>query len=412
MREQNQAWQTVKSGSTSVKIYRNAHASNRSGFTYVVAWHTPTGRKRTKFADKDAAVAEARLRASLLSSGRVEMADLSRADRDELLAARKIAGELPVLTALREWRRAAYLTQGQIITAAEAWKARNRATIDRATVGEALDRFLREKKKAGYNTKANHGSILEAARKVLGHYQIAQVTAGILDAYLAKIAHPVSRNTHRKRLVTLWRWAQAKNFLPRDAKTEADQTSRSREQAPEVGIISAETYGKLLEHVRAKQPADLAALILAGFCGLRRGEVHGQDWGDVKLDQKHVRVTTAKKGTPARRLVPLSAAAVEWLLLCRNRKGAVCDGLAIDRLRKLGIAAKFVLPENCLRHGYISHHVAALGNVPQAALDAGNSVQIIHRHYRELVTKREGEQWFAILPAEAAEIISISGGGE
>jgi integrase len=332
----------------------------------------------------------------------VEATEVSRADREELFAARKLSGDVPLLAALKEWRKAANLTQGQVITAAEAWKARNRGEIDRATVGEALTRFLRDKKKLGYHTAANHGSILKAVRGALGDYQIAQVSASMIDGYLGKIAHPVTRNTHRKRVVTLWRWAQSKNLLPRDAKTEADQTSRSREQAPEVGIISAETYGKLLERVRVKEPADLAALVLAGFCGLRRGEIHGQHWDDVKLDVKHVRVTTAKKGTPARRLVPLSDAAVEWLMLCPKRKGAVCDGMAMDRVRKLGVEAEFVLPENCFRHSYISHHVAAIGNVPQAALDSGNSVQIIHRHYRELVTPAEGAEWFAIKPEAAS----------
>jgi len=398
MRAPKQAWQIVKSGSVTVKIYSNVHASNSSGWTYVVAWHTPAGRKRHKFADEGAAVEEARLRAGQLAAGKIEATEVSRADREELFAARKLAGDVPLLAALKEWRNAANLTQGQVIAAAEAWKARNRGKIDRATVSEALTRFLKEKKKAGYNTKANHGSILEAVREALGAYQIAQVSASMLDGYLGKIAHPVTRNTHRKRIVTLWRWAQSKNLLPRDAKTEADQTSRSREQAPEVGIISSDAYGKMLELVRAKTPADLPALVLAGFCGLRRGEIHGQDWADVKLDVKHVRVTTAKKGTPARRLVPLSDAAVEWLKLCPDRKGPVCDGMAIDRVRKLGIEAEVALPENCFRHSYISHHVAALGNVPQAALDAGNSVQIIHRHYRELVTPAEGAAWFAIKP--------------
>lgn len=412
MKARKKPWQTVKAGSVSVPIYRNAHDTNASGWTFVVAWHSPNGRKRAKFASESAAVEEARLRAGQLANGRAEASDVSRADREELLNARRLAGDVPLLAALKEWRKAADLTQGQVIASAEAWKARNRGKIERATVSEALTRFLKEKKKAGYNTEGNHGSILEAARAALGDYQIAQVSASMLDSYLSKIPHPVTRNTHRKRLVTLWRWAQAKGLLPRDAKTEADQTSRAREQAPEVGIISSATFAEALEHVRANAPDDLPAIILAGFCGLRRGEIHGQAWADVNLEQKHVRVTTAKRGTPARRLVPLSAAAIEWLMLAPDRTNDVCVGLAIDRVRKACIGAEMVLPENCFRHSWISHRVAETGNVPQVALDAGNSPQIIHRHYRELVTKAEGTAWFAITPAKEpgkpAEIIPMS----
>jgi integrase len=278
------------------------------------------------------------------------------------------------------------------------------------TVAELITRFLKEKKKLGYATAENHGSIFDAVKAELGDYQVASVTASILSSYLGKIAHPVTRNTHRKRIVTLFRWAQSKNNLPRDTRTEAEQTDRAREQAPPVGIISAPVFGKLLEFIRANQFDNLPALVLAGFCGMRRGEVHGQRWEDVDLARKFVRVTYAKKGTPARRLIPLCDAAVKWLLLCPDRTELVCSGLAIDQIRKLAIEKEFQLPDNCLRHAFITHHVAAIGNIPQAAIDAGNSVQIIHRHYRELVTPDEGKAWFAIEPrAEAeAEVISIS----
>ncbi len=413
MKAQNKPWQIIRAGSVSVKIYRNTHASNKSGWAYIVAWHSPTGRKRAKFADATKAVEEARLRAGQVSSGKIAAAGVSREDMDEMRLARQLAGKVPLVAAMKEWAQAAELTHGQVIAAAEAWKARNRSQIDQQTVAETLKRFLKEKEKAGYNTEANHGSIYRDVEGSLGGNQIAQVSASMLDDYLAKIGDPSTRNTHRKRIVTLWRWAQSKGLLPRDAKTEADQTSRAREEAPEVGIISSTTFGDLLEKVRSAAPDDLFALVLAGFCGLRRGEIHGQTWEDVNLKERHVRVTKAKRGTPARRLVPLSDAAVAWLMLAPDKTEFICTGMAIDRVRKLGIEAKLDLPDNCFRHAYISHRVAETGNVPQTSLDAGNSVQIIHRHYRELVTPAEGAAWFAVRPKarpdEQAEVIEISG---
>jgi hypothetical protein len=107
-------------------------------------------------------------------------------------------------------------------------------------------------------------------------------------------------------------------------------------------------------------------------------------------------VTSAKKNTPAMRLVPLSNCAIQWLDLCVNRKGLVCGNIAMDRIRDIGRTAKFSLPDNCFRHSFISHRVAQTGNVAETALEAGNSPQIIFRHYRELVTKEEGQAWFEI----------------
>jgi integrase len=179
----------------------------------------------------------------------------------------------------------------------------------------------------------------------------------------------------------------------------------------EIGTISAETYGNLLEHFRTKHPEYLAPLVLAGFAGLRRGEIHAQTWEDINLVTGNLRVTKGKKGTPARRLVKLCAAAVEWLMLTPDRTGPVCTNLAIDRIRHIARDAKFEIPENAFRHSFISHRVAATGNVAETSLVAGNSPDIIFAHYLELFTKAEGEAWFAIVPrarpAGVGEVIEM-----
>jgi integrase len=172
----------------------------------------------------------------------------------------------------------------------------------------------------------------------------------------------------------------------------------------------------MLQLVAAKSPDLLATAVLGGFAGLRRSELITQDWSDVDLSKKVLRVTGAKAGTPSRRLVPICDAAVAWLLLCAERKGKIGGATltpAPDRLRKLCRdqegEGKIDLPENAARHSYISHRVAVLGNVSEVALEAGNSPQIIHRHYRELVTKAEGAAWFAVEPGKEAEVIGMDG---
>jgi len=55
---------------------------------------------------------------------------------------------------------------------------------------------------------------------------------------------------------------------------------------------------------------------------------------------------------------------------------------------------------NALRHSFISYRVADIQNVAQVALEAGNSPQMIFKHYRELVRPAEAKAWFAISPKE------------
>ncbi len=51
-----------------------------------------------------------------------------------------------------------------------------------------------------------------------------------------------------------------------------------------------------------------------------------------------------------------------------------------------------------MRHSFISYRVAAVKNVAQGVLEAGNSPQMIFQHYRELVTPQDAKAWFAITP--------------
>lgn len=390
----------IKRGSTVVKVYRVRHRSTASGFVYAVSYNVGPRRFLPQFAELDRALDEARQRAELLTLGRNESAAFSRADAEELRAARKLAGETPLLSALQEWQRARELSGGNILPAAELWKGRNLSTITRRTVSKVVDEFTAARKRAGFDVAKNHASIFREIKERLGELVIDTVTARQLGAYLERLKNGSSRNTHRKRIVAIWRWAKKQGYLPRDTITEAEQTERAREEEVNVGIIAPPKLATLLERHRG-DPELLASLVLAALCGLRRAEVHEQTWEDIDLGNRVLRVSKAKRGTPSRRMVPLSDAAVDWLLLCGNRKGRITQMLSVDRIRLLARDAGDELPENCFRHSFISHRVAQTGSIHETSLEAGNSPDVIRRHYLELVTKAQGAAWFAVFPHTA-----------
>ena len=55
---------------------------------------------------------------------------------------------------------------------------------------------------------------------------------------------------------------------------------------------------------------------------------------------------------------------------------------------------------NGLRHSFISAHFAAYSDENLTAAQAGNCPQMIHPHYKGLLTKAQGEAWFAVKPAK------------
>ena len=418
--ERRRTWPcTVTVGSVSVKIYRATCATNASGESYTLAFTTPAGRKLRKFADPEKAIDEARIVASQLAHGRVEATDMTSSDRDELQAVRRAAKGTPILAILAEWTKARELTGGNILPAAEAWAARNSRTLERIKVADVVKKFLAAKKAVGRDHAGNQ-STYDRITADFGQSYIDSISARHIETWLENWENGVTKNTYRKRLLSVWKWAQKKGFLPREIQNEVQLTDTAREDPSEIGIINVATWTKLLARFHATHPELLPALVLAGFAGLRRKEIHAQLWDDVALERNSLHVTSAKKGTPSRRLVPLGPAAVEWLLLCKQRKGPICPlvavngefqpALAIDGIRRIARKAGIELPENAFRHSYISHAVAATGDIPRVSLDAGNSPDEVNKHYRQLVSERDGKAWFDVRPGNAAKIVAIRGG--
>jgi len=65
-----------------------------------------------------------------------------------------------------------------------------------------------------------------------------------------------------------------------------------------------------------------------------------------------------------------------------------------------------------MRHSFCSYRLAVIKNAGQVALEAGNSPQMVFKHYRQVVTDAEAAKWFAIVPAKpvpatAANIVEL-----
>ena len=62
---------------------------------------------------------------------------------------------------------------------------------------------------------------------------------------------------------------------------------------------------------------------------------------------------------------------------------------------------------NGLRHAFVSAHYAMHGDEGRTAQQAGNSPAMVHKNYKGLMTKKDGEAWFAVAPAQAANVIPL-----
>ncbi|MBC8008597.1 MAG: hypothetical protein H7067_00695 [Burkholderiales bacterium] len=417
----------VRVGSVAVRVYRQQRPAERTRAArefFTVAWHDAGGARQTRqFADLEAARSEARLKAEALAAGRSEAAaSLSMDDVALVSELRRIAGKTPPLAAMAEWAKCKTLCGEHLLTAAQAWADSKRATKS-ATVKEAVEAFLTAKRRAGVAMKS-YEAFLPFLAADMGEAPISAITAPTVEDWIherygdeeTETANPSTYNTGRKRCVALWRWARDKGLVADTVKTQADLIEPMREGSQRIGILTVETYARVLDLVRAEHPEFLAVAVLAGFAGLRRAELHEQSWEDIDLGRGLLRVTSAKKGTAAYRLVHLCPAAVEWLTACERQEKDEARGITpvspawgMDRVRTFAREAKLSCPENGFRHSFVSYRCAATGNVAETAQEAGNSAAVVHKHYRELVAKEDGATWFVLTPAAVAKIADAAG---
>jgi hypothetical protein len=71
-------------------------------------------------------------------------------------------------------------------------------------------------------------------------------------------------------------------------------------------------------------------------------------------------------------------------------------------------AAAGAWKDNGLRHSFISYRLADIQNAAQVALEAGNSPNVVFKHYRELVKPSAAKAWFAVSPEQAENVVAMA----
>jgi len=177
-----------------------------------------------------------------------------------------------------------------------------------------------------------------------------------------------------------------------------------KEQDLEIGILKVPEYAAILRLIHEQYPEHLATVVLAGFAGLRRCELGVQRWEDIDLKRKLLRVSKAKSNTPSKRIVHLPDSALQWLRKCQSDEELIAPAWSMDRARAVIRKAGINCPSNGFRHSFITYRVAKTGNVDETSLEAGNSRDMIFKHYRELTAKDDGVAWFSLGPRKVGEM--------
>ena len=402
---------TVKSGSCTVKIYRDRKPT---GTYYRVAYHIGGKRYRLNFADLEEAKSEAQAQAAKLSRGDVDAALLNGRDRliyGRALEALRETGAALDAAALEYSEARRHLDGVSLVDAAKFYARHHGRNIARKSVEEAVAEMISAKKTAGVSQV-----YLRDLKYRLGTFQqafkcdVCSITPQDVARFFANLKlSSRSYNNFLRTLRTFFRFAQKQRWLSKEADL-LETIERRKEKGSPVEIYTPSEIADLLGNARADVTPCIA---LAAFAGLRAEEILRLEWTDVDRRPGFIEVAAHKAKTALRRFVPITGNLAQWLAAA-PRNGSHVWPHSKDRffkaLARTASRAKVTWKQNALRHSFISYRLAELQDVNCVALEAGNSSQMIFRHYRELATPEQAHTWFSIAPAGSEKVIAISAG--
>ena len=135
------------------------------------------------------------------------------------------------------------------------------------------------------------------------------------------------------------------------------------------------------------------------FAGLRPEETLRLAWNDIDWTHRTIEVAADRSKTAQHRFVPINDTLAAWLEPYQQSEGRVSPVSLFRTQAKIRRQAGILhWPQNVLRHSYASYSLALDPDVARLAAIMGNSVEVIHDHYRRPVRQDEAKAFFAILP--------------
>jgi integrase len=210
-------------------------------------------------------------------------------------------------------------------------------------------------------------------------------------------------NNRRGILSTFFKFAVQRDWLSTNPIVKAPY-HRICHRRGSAQTITAEQAAKLMAHVEEFKGGVLVPYFaLCLFAGVRPCPIFGEI---AKLRPEHVRLETdtihiepevSKVRMPRR--IAIQPNLAEWLRRYPTDRFPIIPKNAVKMRRKVFQA--FGLTHDVLRHTFISMFVAKYRSMGEAALQAGNSESIIRKHYLDLKSPTEAEQFFGIMPERA-----------
>jgi integrase len=320
------------------------------------------------------------------------LVDLSTVQRAEVLAA---------LAKLEHFN--ATLTEAVDFFLKNARPERGKITIE-----EAIKVFLDAKKQAKCSSAYLRGcekTFFPPFAKFFAGRNVTDITPSECERYIN--THDQWRNatktTHINHLLALYSFLIKKCYARLNPLLSVERP-RSANVNPKT--MPPADVEKLLQFALDDgRKAECACMALVFFCAVRvEGECSRLSWDDVDLDARIVKIASAQSKTGQRRVNAIPDNAFEWLNLCKGT-GQIAPTDYKQRMKRLRRDSKVPYPNNAMRHCFCSYHIAKYRDASKTAMLLGHSSpKRLYHTYLELVTARDADTYWRIVPASVKPV--------
>ena len=276
----------------------------------------------------------------------------------------------------------------------DSYKDRNNLVQEHISFQDAIDRFIQHimKKGGSPSYKASALSFLNFTAKILGYDKLVSDISfhDLQKCYFQK--NIKSHKNYRTILVVFFNFCVRNNYIGENPATRLELPRMKKEVPP---ILQLAQIKQLLANCR---DADMIAVLVMLFLGVRPREAERLKPNALDLKKKTLTIGAEVAKTRSFRTIPLPDVFIAWIQQFPHLKFHISKKRDKRTKRLAEYAGLEEWPRDVLRHTAASYMLARDKSADSVALQLGNSPDVLHRHYKNLVSDDESKEFWDLTP--------------
>ena len=229
-----------------------------------------------------------------------------------------------------------------------------------------------------------------------------------LDELKDWIAHdewePRTRINYLTKISQLFLWAIRKKWADSNLTEQIDRP-KADDTTPE--IYSIEESENLLSH--ADKFGLLPYIAIGLFAGIRTAEMARLDGKIINFETKSIAIGADVAKKRSRRSVDICPALFSFLEPLKDKLASgqveiIGPTFRRNRNELVEAAGLSEWKGNGLRHSFGTYHLASFRDDSETANQMGNSIEMVHKHYKAVATKEQAQRFWNLRPIAATSI--------